>query len=162
MKLLKMLTFLPLGEINELVTSMDGAPNKVQRVLAEQVTRIVHGEQALREALSVTEILFAEGQGDENGQLTFEALNGIARDALLGDRHWRIRRAELEGRSILDLAVESKLFTASSRPATAKHIKTLAEQPKSGVRWNGKPVGDVGQPLQIHSDFLGGRFALLG
>lgn len=162
-KLLKMLTFLPMGDIHELVASMSREgyqPNTVQRILAEQVTLLVHGEQALQQALAVTTALF--GEGPEDSELTLEVLKSIAQDRLLGDQHLRIPLATLEGREMLDVLVESKLFIAFGRPAKANHIETLSRQPKSGVRWNGKPISDVKRVLQLERDFLGGRFALLG
>lgn len=50
-RFLKMLTFLPLEEIAELEAAMatpEYKPNTAQRVLAQEVTRFVHGEQGLQ------------------------------------------------------------------------------------------------------------------
>ncbi len=57
-KLLKMLTFLDLEEIDAIEEQMQQsnyAPNTAQKKLAEEVTRLVHGEQGLETALKVTE-----------------------------------------------------------------------------------------------------------
>lgn len=51
-KFLKMLTFLPLAEIEALEAAMQQpgyAPNTAQRRLAEEVTRFVHGEEGLQQ-----------------------------------------------------------------------------------------------------------------
>lgn len=56
-KLLKLLTFLPIDEIARLEGMMqqkDYVPNTVQRILAEEVTRIVRGEEGLQVALRAT------------------------------------------------------------------------------------------------------------
>merc|ERR1711933_50258 len=127
--LLKMLTFLPMSEINALVTSMGEAnfkPFTLQQILAEEVTRLVHGEEALLQAVSITETLFAKGES--NTKLTFDVLKSIADDGLLGDQHLRIPRASVQERAFLEVLVESKLFTAFGKPAPAKHIETLASQ----------------------------------
>lgn len=58
-RFLKMLTFLSLEEIAELEASMTApgyVPNTVQRRLAEEVTRFVHGDEGLQQALKATEV----------------------------------------------------------------------------------------------------------
>lgn len=57
-KLMRMLTFMEMSEIHHYESSMkkpDYVPNIVQRRLAEEVTRLVHGEEGLSIALKVTE-----------------------------------------------------------------------------------------------------------
>lgn len=57
---LNIFTMLPVEQIAELTETMRTAPEKreAQRVLAEEVTRLVHGLEALRRAQRVTEVLF--------------------------------------------------------------------------------------------------------
>lgn len=57
-KLMRMLTFMEMSEIREyeeLLRSSSALPNTAQKRLAEEVTRIVHGEEALKAALKVTD-----------------------------------------------------------------------------------------------------------
>ncbi|MCC5831721.1 MAG: tyrosine--tRNA ligase [Chlamydiales bacterium] len=57
-KMLRMLTFLEIEEIREIEASMeakDYVPNTAQKRLAEEVTRIVHGQEGVDEAVRVTE-----------------------------------------------------------------------------------------------------------
>jgi tyrosyl-tRNA synthetase len=57
-RLLKMLTFLELEEINEIEQKMERnelPPNSAQRILAEEVTRLVHGSDGVAKALSTTQ-----------------------------------------------------------------------------------------------------------
>lgn len=57
-KFLRMLTFLPLEELDALEASMANpgyAPNTAQRLLASEVTRFVHGQQGLDQALKATQ-----------------------------------------------------------------------------------------------------------
>lgn len=54
-----MLTFLPLSEVAALEAEMRApgyVPNTAQRRLAEEVTRFVHGEEGLAQALKATEV----------------------------------------------------------------------------------------------------------
>ena len=56
--MLRMLTFLKWKRFREIEASMqreDYIPNTAQKRLAEEVTRIVHGEGELKDALSLTE-----------------------------------------------------------------------------------------------------------
>lgn len=60
-KYLKFFTFLPQERIGELEEAIARAPERreAQRVLAREVTRLVHGEDAVREAEAATEKLFS-------------------------------------------------------------------------------------------------------
>lgn len=59
LKLLRMLTFVDMAEIRhyeKLMKKSDYVPNTLQKRLAEEVTRIVHGEEALAQALLATQL----------------------------------------------------------------------------------------------------------
>lgn len=58
---LKFFTFLGQDEINQLTAAVEDEPEKrlAQRRLAEEVTRFVHGEEALESAQHISEILFS-------------------------------------------------------------------------------------------------------
>lgn len=56
--LMRLLTFMPMAEIRKYeqsIMSPDYVPNTAQKRLAEEVTRIVHGEEGVKTALRVTE-----------------------------------------------------------------------------------------------------------
>ncbi len=58
-KFLRMLTFVPLEDISALEQSMQQPgykPNTAQRLLASEVTRFVHGQQGLDQALKATQV----------------------------------------------------------------------------------------------------------
>ncbi|KAF8071273.1 Tyrosine--tRNA ligase [Scenedesmus sp. PABB004] len=79
-KFLRMLTFLPLHEIDALEAAMAGpgyAPNTAQRLLAEAVTRFVHGEEGLAQAVKATEAL-RPGAATALDAATLEAIAGDA------------------------------------------------------------------------------------
>lgn len=63
---LKLLTFLPLEEIDEL-TKIEGVElNKAKEVLAYEVVKMVHGEHDAEEALNTSKALFSGAKDDEN------------------------------------------------------------------------------------------------
>ncbi len=82
-RFLKYFTFLPLAEIDALDETTARAPEKreAQRVLAREVTRLVHGETALGEAEQITAALFSNDVAAlSEGQLE-QAFAGVARTA---------------------------------------------------------------------------------
>lgn len=60
-RLLKIFTLLPLDEIEEIGKQFEAAPHErlAQKILAREVVTLVHGEEAYKEALNITEQLFA-------------------------------------------------------------------------------------------------------
>ena len=58
---LKIFTLLPLDEIEEIGKQFEAAPHErlAQKILAREVVTLVHGEEAYKEALNITEQLFA-------------------------------------------------------------------------------------------------------
>ncbi len=60
-KFLKLLTFLPLDEINELAKLKDNEINKAKEILAFEITKIVHGEDEAKKALEGARALFSGG-----------------------------------------------------------------------------------------------------
>lgn len=60
-RFLKIFTLLPLDEIEEIRKQFESAPHErlAQKILAREVVTLVHGEEAYKEALNITEQLFA-------------------------------------------------------------------------------------------------------
>ncbi len=60
-RFLKIFTFLSLDEIEEIRKQFEAAPHErlAQKILAREVVTLVHGEEAYKEALNITEQLFA-------------------------------------------------------------------------------------------------------
>ena len=81
-KFLKFFTFLPVDRINEIEAAdkASGGKPEAQRILAEEATRLVHGEVALLAARRITESLFS---GDL-GNLTENDLEQLAQDGMPG------------------------------------------------------------------------------
>lgn len=99
-KLLRMLTFLELDEIREIEMEMqrkDYTPNTAQARLAEEVTRLVHGEKGVEEAKRVTE---AARPGSHT------ELNSVTLQALAADLpSKKLLRSEVVGIKLIDLLV---------------------------------------------------------
>ena len=79
-KFLKFFTFLSVEEIDaiEAADQASGSKPEAQRILAEQMTRLIHGEEALAAAQRISASLFAEDQSD----LTESDFEQLALDGL--------------------------------------------------------------------------------
>lgn len=71
-KCLKLLTFLPLAEINKLTEHMDERMNVAKEVLAYELTKLVHGEKNAEEAQSQARAAFGGGGNLPEKQITVD------------------------------------------------------------------------------------------
>ena len=119
LKCLRMLTFLPLEQIDEMDKWEGGQLNTAKEILAFELTKLVHGEEEARKAQDAAKALFVGG-GDMSNvpstQLTGEDLT----DGSIG---------------VLDLMVKCKLAPSK------KEARRLVEQ--GGVEVNGQKVAGV-------------------
>lgn len=107
--LLKMLTFLPIDEIHALERSMKEpgyVPNTLQKKLAQEVTRIVHGEESLVKALKATE---AASPGSRT-VLDTSVLEQVAKDM----PSIEMAMMEVKGKKLVDLLVTTQLTPSKS------------------------------------------------
>ena len=131
-------TLLPLDEVRRLAERTGAAINEAKKVLAYEVTRLVHGEAAARQAREAAEALF-------------ESDGGQAR-AVEGAPTTELRRAEAEaGVALLDLLVETGLAPSKSEG------RRLVLQ--GGVYLNEVRVGEPTYTVTLE-DFRDGRLLL--
>ena len=65
-KCLSLLTFLPMNEVRRLSSLKDKEINEAKKVLAFEVTKLVHGEDEARKAAEASQALFGTGAVGEN------------------------------------------------------------------------------------------------
>ena len=65
-KCLSLLTFLPMEEVRRLGSLKDAEINEAKKVLAYEVTKLVHGEEEARKAQEASTTLFGQGAAVEN------------------------------------------------------------------------------------------------
>ncbi len=143
-RLLRMLTFLELEEINKIEEQMkksDYVPNSAQKRLAEEVTRYVHGEEGLEVAKKVT-LSAAPGS---SATLDVESLKEIANDM----PNISIDAAELVEKKYVEIAV--KIGLLSSKGEATRLIKN------GGAYLNNQKITDALQ-LITKEHFIGGKF----
>ena len=66
MKCIRMLTFLPLEQIDEMDKWEGSDLNKAKEILAYELTKLVHGEEEAEKARAAARALFAGGADDSN------------------------------------------------------------------------------------------------
>ena len=66
MKCIRMLTFLPLEQIDEMETWKDAKINEAEEILAYELTKLVHGEEEAAKAQAAAKALFMGGGDDAN------------------------------------------------------------------------------------------------
>jgi tyrosyl-tRNA synthetase len=91
-KCLKLLTFLPMSEIEELAKLKDQQINEAKKVLAFEVTKLIHGEEEALKAQGAAEALFGKGASSDNMPTTEITISELG-----------------SGINILDLLIKTKL-----------------------------------------------------
>ena len=66
MKCIRMLTFLPLEQIDEMAKWEGSQLNRAKEILAYELTKLVHGEEEAEKAQAAAKALFAGGADDAN------------------------------------------------------------------------------------------------
>lgn len=146
--LMKMLTFMEDEEITFYETQIKkgrGAPNEAQRRFAEGVTLFVHGEEGLRRARAITQVL-APGFDANLNLATLEALTHDLPPICLP-------YASAIGRPYVEVVVESALLKSKGEGVR------LIEN--GGAYLNNKRVEESHLTLE-RSHLIGGKFLLIG
>ena len=118
-KCLKMLTFLPLEEIDELSKLQGSELNKAKEILAYELTELVHGKEEADKAQEAARALFGKGQNTDNMPST-ELTSGDLDDGSVG---------------VLDLLLKCGLVPSK------KEGRRLIEQ--GGISVDDKKIADV-------------------
>ncbi|KAL3655445.1 hypothetical protein CASFOL_001231 [Castilleja foliolosa] len=144
-RFLKILTFLPIDDILKIEAQMrESPPNTAQRRLAEEVTRFVHGEEGLKEAIEATEAL---RPGAET-KLDWKIIEGISEDVPSFSLTWD----RVLSMSILELVVCSGLMESKSG------VRRMIKQ--GGLYLNNVRVDSEGKKIGV-GDIVDGRVMLL-
>ncbi len=134
-KCLRMLTFLPMSEVNRLSSLEGSAINEAKEVLAYEVTKLVHGEEKAKKALEASRQIFAGG-GESEHMPSVE-----------------MEKTRFEGDGI-GLAVLMK--ETGLEPSTSEAIRTIQG---GGARINGEQIKDKRYSVTA-ADFKDGEMVL--
>lgn len=143
---LKWFTFFSPMEIDELANAVTAAPEKrrAQRTLAQNLTRLAHGETALAKAERASQVLF----GAEISELSVADVLDIFADVPSSE----IAKEKIDGMGLLDLLASTGL--ASSKSDARRLIQS------GGIYINNRRVSDVNQTIAL-SQTIDGRLLIL-
>lgn len=119
LKCLRMLTFLPLEQIDEMDQWEGSQLNQAKEILAFELTKLVHGEEAAAKAQEGARALFAAGASTEN-MPTFE-----------------LSEEDFTDGTIDILSILNKSGLAASRSEARRNVE------QGGVSVDGNPVKDI-------------------
>lgn len=143
-KFLKYFTFLSIEEIDavEAKDKASGSKPEAQRILAEEMTRLIHGEAALQAAQRISESLFAEDQSRLtesdfeqlalDGLPAFEVSDGINVVEALVKTGLASSNKEARG------FVNGKAVLLNGKPAEANNPNHAAERPDDACLLTGE------------------------
>ena len=128
LKCIRMLTFLPLEEIDAMASWEGSQLNQAKEILAYELTKMVHGEEEAEKAKVASHALFAGGSDDSNMPTTTLSEDQLTEGAI----------------SIIDL------FLACGLAASKSEARRLIQQ--GGVFLEGEKVADLN--LTVSKDQL--------
>ncbi len=128
-KCLALLTFLPMEEVRRLGSLQDAAINEAKKVLAYEVTKLVHGQEEADKAQAAAEAVFG-GSGSSENMPTIQL------------------SAEDAGKKLLDILVAGKVFASKGEG------RRLIQQ--NGLSLNDAKVADPDYVLS-ETDFTDGE-----
>lgn len=143
-KYLKYFTFLSHEEIEALAASVETEPHlrKAQKTLAEEMTKLIHGEEALDQAIRITQALFS---GDIKSLSASEILEGF-KDVP------SFEQAKGEEIGLIDLLVNGKI-SPSKRQARE-------DVGNGAIYINGERITDL-QHVMGEGDKIEGQFTII-
>ena len=144
-KLMRMLTFMEMSEIREIEQEMKKTPNIAQKRLAEEVTRMIHGDEGLAQALRAT---LAAAPGHQT-ELSGEVFRQMMKDM----PHVKLSKIDIEGKKFADIAVLAGL--TSSKGEASRLVA------QGGAYLNNERVEDP-QLILNQNHIIEGEFLLLG
>ena len=124
---LKMLTFVPVEEIEQMAQAKDNEINAVKERLAYEVTKLVHGEQEAQKALDTARSLFGGGAAGEHMPCTTVGTDSFTDGCI----------------SVIDLLTLTRLA-----PSKGEARRLIAQ---GGVSVDDEKVQDVLQTLSLDS-----------
>ncbi len=136
-------TFLSLEEIEELKKEVENQPEKrvAQRRLAEEVTKMVHDEAALKQAQKITEALFSGDLKGLTGEEIEQGFKDVPTHSLSEDE-----------KGLIDLLVEAKI--SSSKRQAREDIQNGA------IYINGERQQDLKYTVDAE-DRIDGKFTII-
>ena len=133
MKCIRMLTFLPLEQIDEMDTWKDGRINEAKEILAYELTKMVHGEAEAEKAQAAARALFS-GKGDDANMPTTEISAEKLADGSIGILNLMVTCGLAASNGEARRLVQQGGVFVNEEKVPAADAKITEEQLKAGVK----------------------------
>ena len=133
MKCIRMLTFLPLEQIDEMDTWKDGRINEAKEILAYELTKMVHGEEEAEKSQAAARALFS-GNGDDANMPTTEISAERLTDGAIGILNLMVTCGLAASNGEARRLVQQGGVFVNEEKIPAADAKITEEQLKAGVK----------------------------
>ena len=133
MKCIRMLTFLPLEQIDEMDTWKDGRINEAKEILAYELTKMVHGEEEAEKSQAAARALFS-GNGDDANMPTTEISAERLTDGAIGIPNLMVTCGLAASNGEARRLVQQGGVFVNEEKVPAADAKITEEQLKAGVK----------------------------
>ena len=132
LKCIRMLTFLPLEQIDEMDQWKGSELNRAKEILAFELTSLVHGEEEAKKAEDASKALFAGGVSDENMPTTVLKESELS-DGVIDILSALVKAEIVNSRSEARRAVEQGGVAIEGEKITDIHYEINTEMLKQGI-----------------------------
>ncbi len=132
LKCIRMLTFLPLEQIDEMDQWKGSELNRAKEILAFELTSLVHGEEEAKKAEYASKALFAGGVSDENMPTTVLKESELS-DGVIDILSALVKAEIVNSRSEARRAVEQGGVAIEGEKITDIHYEINTEMLKQGI-----------------------------
>ncbi len=133
LKCIRMLTFLPLEQIDEMDAWEGAQLNKAKEILAEELTALVHGPEEAQKAKEASAALFAGGADDSHMPTTELTADQLA-DGIIGIMDLMILCGLTPSKSEARRLIQQGGVTVDDRKVTDPNEAITADALKAGVK----------------------------
>lgn len=147
-RMMRLLTFMDLKEIQEIeqqMTTSSYVPNTAQKRLAEEMTRLIHGEEGVAKAVQITETASPGADVVLNPEVLARLSQEIPSVVMSME--------DIQGQKFVDVVVKAKFLPSKSEAVRLIH--------NGGAYLNNTRVSDE-QLRLASSDLIGHEFLLIG
>jgi tyrosyl-tRNA synthetase len=134
MKCIRMLTFLPLEQIDEMEKWDDSRINEKKKILAYELTSLVHGKEEADKAAEAAAALFAGGNGDDANMPTTTVTSSELTDGAIGILDALVKTGIAKSKGDARTLVKQGGITVDGNKVETQDFKFTEEMLKNGAK----------------------------
>ncbi len=134
MKCIRMLTFLPLEQIDEMEKWDDSKINEKKKILAYELTSLVHGKEEADKAAEAAAALFAGGNGDDANMPTTTVTSSDLTDGAIGILDALVKTGIAKSKGDARTLVKQGGITVDGNKVETQDFKFTEEMLKNGAK----------------------------